>query len=103
MSGPGSGRRGSVSGKSSAAGASSSAKTKHSQPSPVQKRYLSLGLKQPGGKLPLFDGDGQRVSPRTIRACVEAGWCEPWHKNPIEPRWLVCRLTERGKEVADKA
>ncbi len=70
-------------------------------PSRAQTRYLSLGLRQPGGKLPLFDADGQRISQRTIRACVEAGWCHPWHKNPVQPDWLVCRLSDRGREVIE--
>lgn len=71
-------------------------------PSRAQTRYLSLGLRQPGGKLPLFDADGQRIQPRTIRACMEAGWCHPWHQNPVQPDWLVCRLTERGREVIER-
>ena len=68
-------------------------------PSRAQERYLSLGLRQAGGKLPLFDADGQKIPASTIRACVESGWATPWHKNPIQPDWLVCRLTERGREV----
>ena len=70
-------------------------------PSRAQTRYLSLGLRQPGGKLPLFDADGQRIAPRTIRACVAAGWCHPWHKNPVQLDWLVCRLTDRGREAVE--
>lgn len=66
-------------------------------PSHAQKRYLTLGLRQPGGKLPLFDDGGQKVPARTIKACMAAGWCEPWHRNPVEPGWLVCKLTERGR------
>ena len=66
------------------------------RPTPAQKRYLRLGKGQPGGKLPLFDSDGQRISPRTIMACVDAGWAEPWARNPIEPNWLVCKLTSEG-------
>ncbi len=69
---------------------------KGAKPSRAQKRYLDLGTGQPGGKLPLFDADGQRITPRTIKACLDAGWCEPWHRNPIEPKWLVCRITESG-------
>ncbi len=40
----------------------------------AQHEYLERGLAQPGGKLPLFDGDGQRVDPRTVRACIDKGW-----------------------------
>jgi len=68
-------------------------------PSPAQRRYLERGLDQPGGKLPLFDEHGQRVDPRTVRACIERGWAEPWVRNPIAPDWLVCRLTDAGRAV----
>jgi hypothetical protein len=71
-----------------------------SGPSLAQRRYLSLGLSQPGGKLPLFDRSGQKVDARTIRACLSAGWCDPWYANPIEPKWLVCKLTEDGRAIA---
>ena len=69
------------------------------RPTAAQKRYLKLGQGQPGGKLPLFDSNGQRISPRTIRACVDAGWAEPWARNPIEPNWLVCKLTHEGADI----
>lgn len=69
------------------------------QPTPAQRRYLERGLAQPGGKLPLFDEDGQTVPPATIRACIAKGWAEPWFNNPIKPDWLVCRLTSKGRNV----
>ena len=59
----------------------------------AQKRWLKKGLEQPGGKLPLFDENGREIPARTIRACIEAGWAEPWFSNPIKPDWLVCKLT----------
>jgi hypothetical protein len=68
-------------------------------PSAAQKRYLQLGMDQPGGKLPLFDENGQEIKPATIRSCVEKGWAEPWFENPVKPGWLVCRLTENGRKV----
>ncbi|MCK5040655.1 MAG: hypothetical protein KAR62_00105 [Sphingomonadales bacterium] len=70
-----------------------------SRPTSAQKRYLQLGGTQPGGKLPLFDDNGQRIAARTIKACMKAGWCEPWLRNPIEPKWLVCKLTKNGKQA----
>lgn len=73
-----------------------------SAPSLAQRRYLSLGLEQPGGKLPLFDRTGQKIPARTIRACMTAGWCDPWYANPVEPKWLVCKLTEDGRTVAGR-
>lgn len=68
-------------------------------PTPAQRRYLSLGLNQAGGKLPLFDRDGQRFRAATIRRCIAAGWCEPWYRNPLKPDWLVCRLTAAGRDA----
>jgi hypothetical protein len=69
------------------------------QPSLPQRRWLRRGLDQPGGKLPLFDGNGQRISKRTVRSCMEKGWAEPWFDNPIKPDWLVCKLTEMGRRA----
>lgn len=70
------------------------------KPSEAQRRYLARGLTQPGGKLPLFDELGQEYDARTIRACIKAGWAEPWFANPLKPDWLVCKLTEAGRAVA---
>jgi hypothetical protein len=70
------------------------------KPTAAQMRYLREGLKQPGGKLPLFDAHGQEVSVRTIRSCIERGWAEPWFANPVKPDWLVCKLTETGRKAA---
>jgi hypothetical protein len=68
----------------------------------AQRRYLARGLKQPGGKLPLFDEEGQEISHRTIEACVAHGWAKPWSRNPVKPDWLVCRLTEQGYRALGK-
>ena len=66
-------------------------------PTVAQRRWLERGLKQAGGKLPLFDEQGREVPRRTIDACLAAGWAEPWIANPIKPDWLVCRLTAAGR------
>ncbi len=66
-------------------------------PTPAQALWLARGLDQAGGKLPLFDADGRRIAEKTIRACIAAGWAEPWFSNPIKPDWLVCRLTDAGR------
>jgi hypothetical protein len=71
-------------------------------PTPVQRRWLRGGLGQPGGKLPLFDANGQRVSERTVRSCIAHGWAEPWFSNPLKPDWLVCKLTHLGRVVAEE-
>lgn len=70
-------------------------------PSAAQLAWLRCGLDQAGGKLPLFDQNGQRIDPRTIRACIAQGWAEPWFANPLKPNWLVCKLTVRGRAVAE--
>jgi hypothetical protein len=70
--------------------------------SPAQRRYLARGLKQPGGKLPLFDEHGQEISHRTIETCVAHGWAKAWSRNPVKPGWLVCRLTEQGYRALGK-
>jgi hypothetical protein len=71
-------------------------------PNAAQRAWLARGLDQPGGKLPLFDRNGQRVSPRTVKTCVERGWAEPWFSNPLKPDWLVCKLTAEGRKVAKR-
>ncbi len=66
----------------------------------VQERdYLRLGGQQPGGKLPLFDHNGQEINSKIIRSCIKKGYAEPWFANPLKPDWLVCRLTEKGRSV----
>ena len=70
------------------------------QPSKTQLQWLQRGLDQAGGKLPLFDRIGQKVSEKTVRSCIRNGWAEPWFNNPIKPDWLVCRLTDTGRELA---
>jgi len=69
------------------------------KPTTAQRAWLKAGLSQTGGKLPLFDFQGQRVNERTIRSCIDLGWAEPWFHNPIKPDWLVCKLTEPGRDA----
>ncbi|SHM16821.1 hypothetical protein [Roseibium suaedae] len=71
-------------------------------PSEAQQRWLKMGLTQAGGKLPLFDENGREIPARTIRSCLEHGWAEPWFFNPIKPDWLVCKLTDKGRDVLGK-
>ncbi|MDF1737228.1 MAG: hypothetical protein P1U37_18205 [Minwuia sp.] len=70
-------------------------------PTSAQLRYLARGLSQPGGKLPLFDEDGQMVPVDVVRACIARGLAAPWFDNPIKPDWIVCRLTEKGRRLSD--
>ena len=69
------------------------------QPTKAQLRWLKRGLTQPGGKIPLFDNEGQKVNNRTVQICLEHGWVEPWFANPIKPDWIVCKLTAKGRTV----
>ena len=69
------------------------------RPNAAQRSYLLRGLSQAGGKLPLFDRDGQHVHPALVRACIAHGWAEPWFGNPLKPDWLVCKLTEKGRHA----
>lgn len=69
---------------------------KAGMPTAAQSRWLRRGLEQPGGKLPLFDEAGREIPHRTIKACMAAGWAEPWFSNPIKPDWMVCKLTPQG-------
>jgi hypothetical protein len=69
-------------------------------PTLIELLYLRRGLVQPGGKLPLFDLDGQQVDGAIVRRCLDRGWAEPWFHNPLKPDWLVCKLTAAGRQVA---
>ena len=72
------------------------------EPSSVQSKWLECGLKQAGGKLPLFDDDGQKINSKIVNSCLKRGWVEPWFNNPIKPDWLVCKLTEAGRRVLSR-
>lgn len=76
-------------------------RVKAERPTDGQVKWLKRGLGQPGGKLPLFDELGQRYSEQTIKSCIKRGWAEPWFSNPLKPDWLVCKLTESGRRVAE--
>ena len=67
------------------------------KPSKIQLNWLKNGINQAGGKLPLFDSYGQKVSAQTVNSCIKNGWVEPWFLNPIKPDWLVCKLTDLGR------
>ena len=71
------------------------------KPSGVQFRWLERGLEQAGGKLPLFDYEGHKISSRTVNPCLKQGWVEPLFNNPIKPDWLVCKLTESGRKALE--
>ncbi len=73
------------------------------RPTAAQAAYLRRGLGEIGGKLPLFDRDGQRYRAQTIRGCITQGWAKAWFSNPIMPDWLVCRLTKNGRAAVAEA
>lgn len=68
-------------------------------PTQAQSKWLQRGMTQAGGKLPLFDENGKRVSERTVKSCVDKGWAEPWFENPVKPDWQICKLTEMGRNL----
>ncbi len=65
-----------------------------------ERTYLAMGLEQSGGKLPLFDTSGQEIKHKTIRNCLDKGYAVRWFANPLKPDWLVCKLTDAGREAA---
>ena len=69
----------------------------------AQRVWLGRGVTQPGGKLPLFDAMGQRISERTIKSCIRQGWAEPWFDNPLKPDWTVCKITALGRRALAEA
>ena len=69
------------------------------QPTKIQVRWMKRGVAQPGGKIPLFDDNGQKVNARTVKSCLEHGWVEPWFSNPIKPDWIICKLTSKGRKI----
>ncbi|HTI85759.1 MAG TPA: hypothetical protein VL966_04075 [Alphaproteobacteria bacterium] len=71
----------------------------HARPTGFQREWLKRALDQPGGKLPLFDRQGQLYPERTIRSCIEHGWAEAWFANPLKPDWMVCKITEAGRRA----
>ncbi len=73
------------------------------RPTEAQRKYLALGLGQPGGKLPLFDRNGAAIDRKTVESCLSRGWAEPWFANPTKPDWLVCKLTAAGYAVLGEA
>ncbi len=73
------------------------------RPTVAQRRYLSLGLEQPGGKLPLFDPTGREIDRKTVESCIDKGWATPWFANPLKPDWRVCKLTPAGYAVLGAA
>ena len=72
------------------------------RPTAAQCHYLERALREPGGKLPLFDREGRQILRKTIEACIANGWAERWTNNPIKPDWLVCRLTPVGYRVLNQ-
>ena len=76
---------------------------KATPPNETQLRWLQRGLTEPGGKLPLFDRIGQKVSDQTVRSCIRHGWSEPWFNNPIKQDWSICRITDTGRRIAADA
>ena len=73
--------------------------SKDKRPTKAQISWLARGLEEPGGKLPVFTTEGQRVNDRMVQSCLNNGWAEPWFENPLKPNWLVCKLTNQGRAI----
>lgn len=71
-------------------------------PTRAELAYLRRGMRQPGGKLPLFDRRGQEISAVIIQNAIAQGWAEHWFANPVKPDWLVCRLTPSGRAMVQQ-
>lgn len=76
--------------------------SKSARLSMAQQKWLTRGLTQPGGKLPLFDENGKKISQQVVRKCVDSGWAEPWFANQLKPDWLVCKLTDDGRNALNR-
>jgi len=59
-------------------------------------RFLQNGLRAPGGKLPLFDDEGQRIDTDLLRFCLDSGLAETWFVGEAGPDMPVYRLTDKG-------
>ncbi len=59
------------------------------------------GLKQPGGKLLLFDEEDEPIDPTIVRRCLDQQWVEPWQVGDQKPHsvFLACRLTPLGRRL----
>ena len=65
--------------------------------------YLGKGVCRVDGKLPLFDKDGNWISPETVDAAQKEGWAEPVYENQILKTSKIMRLTKEGREVFEAA
>ncbi len=57
--------------------------------------WLQAGEKQPGGKLPLYDANGERIPKALIQVSLEYGLVEPW--TPGVAALGICKLTPLGR------
>ena len=55
-------------------------------PTMAELLYLRRGLTQAGGKLPLFDLDGQEIDVAIVKKCLTTGWAQPLVQESAETR-----------------
>ena len=67
--------------------------------SAAQRLWLSAGLSQAGGKLPLYNAQGLAIADDIRESCIAAGWAEPWVLNPHQGAARVCRLSDAGRTL----
>ena len=65
--------------------------------SEAQRRFLQRGVSQPGGKLPLFDEDGQEIPKVTIRACLQT------HASQLSDACKAASVGQKGGKVGREA
>ncbi len=82
--------------RSPSLGAANRSRTKGVAHKSAALRFLKSGLRSPGGKLPLFDEEGQRVDGDLMRYCVESGLAETWFVESRQPDLPIYRITEKG-------
>jgi hypothetical protein len=70
------------------------------RPSPEELAWLMSGVFQMGGMLPNFDAARMHIPDKVVKACVDAGWVEPWFADPAKKGRLIHKLTEEGRIVA---
>jgi hypothetical protein len=69
------------------------------RPTPTQLEWLRRGLDRAGGSLPIFDTEGQQISSRTVKSCVDRGWAE--RKDKLTRDWQLCQLTPAGRRMLE--
>jgi len=63
------------------------------------RNWLEAGSQRTDGRLAMFDQFGEPVSKGVIKTAIASGLAEPWFSSPMRPQWMVCRITQKGREA----